>query len=450
MRPSFRTRIAGLAPSRAGWLQLGACAVLAWSWLRGEPQLVAPLQPLSEIDDVLLQAPVSAGGKSTASGLDLARQDIDASRAVGLGLSTIEVIVSHNDTLDRIFRRLELNLSDLASLRSLPGLKAQLDRLRPGESLKLFARDGQLFGLERRLDPENLLKVVKAGAGFQADVLANPLESRTRTVTGTIDSSLFEAVTSAGAHDPTALAIADIFGWDIDFVLDIQRGDTFTITYQEYLQDGEYVKDGPVLAAKFVNRGREYVAVRYVNPDGQAGYYSPDGRRLRKAFLRAPLEFTRVSSGFNLARRHPVLNMIRAHKGVDYAAPTGTPVRAAGDGRVAFIGRRGGYGNLVELDHARGVSTAYGHLSRFARGVREGMRVSQGQLIGYVGMTGLASGPHLHYEYRINGIHKDPQSIKLPAAAEPLEERFRQDFYAKATLALESLRAPMGVALLAR
>jgi murein DD-endopeptidase MepM/ murein hydrolase activator NlpD len=210
------------------------------------------------------------------------------------------------------------------------------------------------------------------------------------------------------------------------------------------------VKDGPVLAARFVNRGKEYLAVRYVDPEGQAGYYSPDGRNLRKAFLRAPLEFTRVSSGFNLARRHPVLNMIRAHKGVDYAAPTGTPVRAAGDGRITFMGRRGGYGNLIEIDHIRGVSTAYGHLSRFARGVRQGTRVSQGQLIGYVGMTGLASGPHLHYEYRINGVHKDPQSIKLPATAEPIDARWRQDFYAKTSVVLGSLEAPAGLAMLAR
>nr|PZN77442.1 MAG: hypothetical protein DIU56_11605 [Pseudomonadota bacterium] len=286
-------------------------------------------------------------------------------------------------------------------------------------------------------------------AGFLAELLENPLEVRERTVRGVIDRSLFEAVTAAGAHDQTALALAEIFGWDIDFVLDIQRGDSFVVTYQELLQDGEYVKDGPVLAARFVNRGREYVAVRYERPDGTADYYTPEGKSMRKAFLRAPLEFTRVSSRFNLNRRHPVLNRIRAHKGVDYAAPTGTPVRAAGDGRVIFAGRKGGYGNVVEIDHSRGVVTLYAHLSRFAKGIRAGQRVQQGKVIGYVGMTGLATGPHLHYEYRLNGVHKDPQKVPLPDAR-PIEPELLADFLAKTAPLVASLDLPFGPALVAR
>jgi murein DD-endopeptidase MepM/ murein hydrolase activator NlpD len=365
------------------------------------------------------------------------------------GFSTIRVIVARNDTLDRIFRRLALSLSDLASLRSLPGIRAQLDRLRPGETLTLTSKSGTLVGLERRLNFDQTLKVDRSQQGFTANVLQNPLATRTRTISGNIDSSLFEAVASAGGHDRTALSLADIFGYDIDFVLDIRPGDTFTVTYTEVLQDGKYLQDGPVLAARFVNQGREYLAVRYVGASGNADYYSPQGRSLHKAFLRAPLEFTRVSSPFNLHRLHPILNTIRAHKGVDYAAPIGTPVRAASDGRVLFAGRRGGYGNLVELDHSRGITTVYGHLSRFSAGLHAGQHVTQGQVIAFVGMTGLATGPHLHYEYRVNGVFKNPQTIKFPEAL-PIEGPQRADFLAKTAPLLASLTAPPAPNLVSR
>ena len=219
------------------------------------------------------------------------------------GLSSINIIVHPNDTLDAIFRRLKLNLGDLATLRALPGLKARLDSLRPGELLHFTHRDGALVGLERRLNEEQTLKVVRDESGLKADVLQNPLESRPRTLRAVINSSLFEAVENAGGHDQTAVALADIFGWDIDFVLDIQPGDSFAVSYQELYQDGVYVKDGPILAASFTNQGKQYRAVRYVDPDGNAHYYTPDGRSMHKAFLRAPLEFTRVSSGFNSARK---------------------------------------------------------------------------------------------------------------------------------------------------
>jgi murein DD-endopeptidase MepM/ murein hydrolase activator NlpD len=364
-------------------------------------------------------------------------------------LSTIRVIVSRNDTLDHIFRRLALSLSDLASLRSLPGIRAHLDTLHPGETLTLIAKSGTLVGLERRLNIEQTLKVDRSGAGFTANVLQNPLATRARTISGRIDSSLFEAVASAGGHDQTALSLADIFGYDIDFVLDIRPGDAFTVTYSEVLQDGKYLQDGPVLAARFVNQGKEYLAVRYVGASGNADYYSPQGSSLHKAFLRAPLEFTRVSSPFNLHRMHPILNTIRAHKGVDYAAPIGTPVRAAGDGRVLFAGVRGGYGNLVELDHSRGITTVYGHLSRFAKGLRQGQHVVQGQVIAFVGMTGLATGPHLHYEYRVDGVFKNPQTIKLPEGL-PIDGPQRADFLARSTSLLASLNPPPAASLVSR
>jgi murein DD-endopeptidase MepM/ murein hydrolase activator NlpD len=366
-----------------------------------------------------------------------------------LALSSIDVIVSRNDTLDRIFRRLKLNLADLASLRALPGLKAHLDSLHPGELLHFTHKDGELFGLKRRLNDAETLQVTRSGDGLKADVVENPLEARTRTVGGRIYSSLFEAVEGAGAHDQTAVALADIFGWDIDFVLDVRPGDSFVVTYQEIWRDGHYLRDGAVLAASFVNQGHEYRAVRYTDPTGVTSYYAPDGRSMRKAFLRAPLEFSRVSSGFNGARMHPILNRIRAHKGVDYAAPIGTPVRAAGDGVIRFAGVMGGYGNLIEIEHTHSITTVYGHLSRFAHGMRAGTHVSQGTVIAYVGMTGLATGPHLHYEYRVNGVFKNPQTVALPSAA-PISAMYSADFQAHAAPLLASLDQAAGPMLVSR
>jgi murein DD-endopeptidase MepM/ murein hydrolase activator NlpD len=324
-----------------------------------------------------------------------------------------------------------------------------LDALKPGEALHLTERDGGLVTFERRISPSETLKVSRADQGFTADVLKNPLETHVRTVSGVIDRSLFEAVAAAGAHDQTALALAQIFGWDIDFALDIRPGDSFAVTYEELYEHGKFVKDGTVLAAMFRNNGRVYRAARYVDPTGAANYYTPEGRSMRRAFLRTPVEFTRVSSTFDLHRMHPILNLIRAHKGVDYAAPVGTPVHAAGSGHVRFMGEKGGYGNVVEIDHSQGIVTVYGHLSRFAQGIHVGSRVTQGELIAYVGMTGLATGPHLHYEYRVNGEFKNPQSVHLPDAL-PIEDAWLSDFKEKSAPLLASLDGATVITLVAR
>lgn len=429
-------------PSAAFWLQAGACAVVGYSLVHGglSAPAAAPSAPQAAV------APAAAAGPAPAPAPQLAGIPSLESAA----FSTIDVIVARNDTLDRIFRRLKLNLADLASLRSLPNLRSALDSLRPGESLRLRHKDGSLYGLERRLNESETLKVSRdPEAGLKADVEQNPLELRMRTVRGVINSSLFEAVAAAGAHDQTAVALADIFGWDVDFVLDVRPGDAFVVTYPEIWREGEYVKDGPIQAAEFVNQGRDFKAVRYTDADGGSHYYTPDGRSLHKAFLRAPVEFTRVSSRFNSARYHPILNLIRAHKGVDYAAPLGTPVRAAGDGRVRFAGRKGGYGNVLEIEHSSSVVTVYGHLSRFARGTQVGSHVTQGVVIAYVGMTGLATGPHLHYEYRVNGVFKNPQTVSLPGA-NPIDARWREDFLAKSAPLLATLAPASGPMLVSR
>jgi len=452
MAVSFKVALqkAGLKPFKYRWVLIGACATFAWLSLRNTPD--APRAPASSGQTTSAQTGAANSGTAgtTARGAQahlVAVADKPVSSA-SFGLSTINVIVHPNDTLDAIFRRLKLSLTDLASLRGLPGLKAHLDRLRPGESLHFLHRDGALFGLERRLNEEQTLKVVRDASGLKADVLQNPLDSRPRVVRAVINSSLFEAVEAAGGHDQTAVALADIFGWDIDFVLDIQPGDSFVVSYQELYQDGVYAKDGPILAASFTNQGRTYRAVRFVGPDGSAHYYTPDGRSMHKAFLRTPVEFTRISSKFNSARLHPILNLIRAHKGVDYAAPIGTPVRAAGDGHIRYAGPKGGYGNVVEIEHTRSIVTVYGHLSRFAKGTHVGAHVTQGTIIAYVGMTGLATGPHLHYEYRVNGVFKNPQTVSLPDA-EPIEADLRPDFQARTAPLLAALEAP-GLVLVSR
>src|SRR5256885_393635 len=440
--------------SAAFCLQSGACAVVAWSVLHGGITLPPASRTAAGDAGAGPMAPAAAShGPARADGASPPSSSIQLAAAPGvaeaqLALSTIDVIVTRNDPLDRIFRRLKLNVADLASLRSLPGLHARLDSLRPGEALRFTHKDGLLFGLERRLSEGQTLKVSREPSGLKADVLQNPLELRSRTVRGRIEHSLFEAVAAAGANDQTAVELADIFGWDIDFVLDVRPGDAFVVTYDEIWRDGAYLKDGPVEAAAFVNQGREFRAVRYTDPEGGSNYYTPDGRSLHRAFLRAPVDFTRVSSHFNSARRHPILNRIRAHQGVDYAAPMGTPVRAAGDGRIRFAGRKSGYGNLVEIEHTRSIVTVYGHLSRFAPGTRVGTHVTQGTVIAYVGMTGLATGPHLHYEYRVDGVFKNPQTVALPTAA-PIDARWQADFLTRSAPLLASLN-PAGTMLVSR
>jgi murein DD-endopeptidase MepM/ murein hydrolase activator NlpD len=431
MRWSFTEWAAGIAPSRTRWLQLACCAVLAWAWYRATPAIYIP--------PALPAAPKPVLAALTAPPV----------QAIPVDTTHLAVVVQARDTLDSIFRRLKLDLADLASMRSLPGVRQKLDSLKPGEELRLTEREGGLVGFERRLSESETLKISREGHGFSADVRNDPLEAHVRTASAIIDRSLFDAVAAAGAHDQTALALAQIFGWDIDFALDIRPGDSFVVTYAELYENGRYVKDGPVLAALFRNNGRVYRAARYTDPSGAANYYTPEGKSLRRPFLRTPVDFTRVSSTFDLHRMHPILNTIRAHKGVDYAAPIGTPVHAAGAGHVRFMGVKGGYGNVVEIDHSQGIVTVYGHLSRFAPGIQVGNRVNQGELIAFVGMTGLATGPHLHYEYRVDGVFKDPQSVHLPDAL-PIESDWFEDFKQKSAPLFASLDGATVITLVSR
>ena len=426
----IKSAVPGLSRRTASILQVALVAVVVG---------LAALPRAGESETPVVAAPPQAVAPPAAV----------APQEASIAFSTIEVVVNRNDTMDRLFRRFELNLADLATLRGLPELRTQMDKLRPGELLRLMHRGNELVGLERKLSDSETLKITRDANGFSSDVLENPLEIHTRTASATIRSSLFQAAADAQLDDRVAFDLAEIFQYDIDFVLDIQSGDRFTVVYEEIFQDGQPLRTGKILAAKFTNEGREYRAVRYVDAHGNADYFTPDGHSLRKAFIRAPVQFSRISSRFNPSRRHPVLNRIRAHKGVDYAAPVGTPVRAAGDGRVRFIGRQGGYGNVIELEHGSGVVTVYGHLSRFASRLHRGQRVDLGQVIAYVGMTGLATGPHLHYEYRVRGVHKNPQTVPLPDA-EPIAAAERERFLAATAELVNTLDVPAGRILVAR
>jgi len=357
---------------------------------------------------------------------------------------SVEYTVQRNDTLDRIFRTVGLDIGALAELRSLPEVRRALDIVRPGDIITFTHVDGALQSLNRQISNTLTLQVARSDAGFAVNYIENPLETEIVGKRARIESSLFAAGQKAGMNSRTIMTLANqIFGWDIDFALDIREGDEFGVLYEQKFQDGGYVTDGRVLAAEFVNQGKTHRAVWFESKDGEVeGYFTPEGKGMRKAFLRAPLDFTRISSVFNPRRVHPLSGRVRAHKGVDYAAPTGTPIFAAGDGRIEFAGRKGGYGNAVIIDHGRGITTLYGHMSRFGKAARGGRAVKQGELIGYVGSTGASTGPHLHYEYRVKGVHKDPSTIPLPRTEIP--SQYLAEFRTQAEVVLARLELTSG------
>lgn len=350
-----------------------------------------------------------------------------------------EAIVAKGDNLSLIFARSGVSAVDLDKIMTLGAAVNTLKRIHPGQTLQLRAdNSGRLQELRYEESPTLGLLVRRDGEKFTATSIHRIPDREVAHASAVIDSSLFESGQKAGMTDSMTMDLAGIFGWDIDFALDIREGDRFTVLYDELYLDGERIGEGNILAAEFVNQGQVYRAIRYTDAEGHTAYYTPDGHSLRRAFLRTPVEFSRISSGFNLKRKHPILNRIRAHKGVDYAAPQGTPVKATGDGRIVFRGVKGGYGNVVIVQHGSTYSTLYAHLSGFARSANVGTRIRQGQTIGYLGMTGLATGPHLHYEFLVNGAHRNPLTVKFPEAM-PIEARYRHDFQKQARTLLAQL-----------
>ena len=350
---------------------------------------------------------------------------------------TVTLTIRRGDTLDKLFRKHDLSLGDLSRISRLDEARKRFRKLKPGDEFLITHDQGDLVSMHSNLDLTNALKIERADSGFTAEVIKRPIEMRNRMAYGVIESSLFESAAAAGLSDRVIMNIAGIFAWDVDFVLDIRTGDNYYVQYEEIWQDGKFVKAGEIIVAEFNNNGRKHQAIRFIDDDGRSDYFTPDGHSVRKAFIRAPVDFTRISSNFNPRRRHPILNTIRAHRGVDYAAPRGTPIRAAGDGKVIFRGVKSGYGNAVILQHGGNITTLYAHMSRFAN-VRVGSRVRQGQTIGYVGSTGLATANHLHYEYRLNGVHRNPRTVKLPQA-DPIDDQYRQRFLTGAEPILQEL-----------
>jgi murein DD-endopeptidase MepM/ murein hydrolase activator NlpD len=326
--------------------------------------------------------------------------------------------VRRDDTLNNVLSRLNVHNRDAINFIRNDAVASEIaSALKPSHNMEAQSdSDGNLISLEYQLDTDQFININQTTSGYTASKVIHKLESRPILKSAKIKSSLFGATDDANIPDDVAIQVAEMFESQIDFNTDLRRGDHFNVIYEGSYDEGELVKTGNVLAAEFVNNGKTYQAIGYRDAAGEMQYYTPDGKSLHKSFLRSPLEFTRVSSSFSTGRFHPILQRIKAHQGVDLAAPTGTRIKASGDAIVNFVGQKGGYGNVIVLKHENGVTTVYGHLSRFADGLHKGEKVAQGDLIGFVGMTGLATGPHLHYEFMVNGEHRDPMTVALPKA----------------------------------
>lgn len=344
-------------------------------------------------------------------------------------LTTASFRIANGDTLAQLFADRNLNPADLAAIVGTGHGTERLKRILPGDVIRVqYTPDAHVQALRMQYDDAHMLDVTRGDDGsYSAAVSQIPTTVTEAYAHGVIENSLFDASARAGLSDGTTMGLIQIFAWDVDFAHDIQSGDSFTVLYQKIQRAGHAVVDGPILAAEFKTGGHDYKIVRYTDPHGVSGYYTPDGKSIRKALMRAPVSFSRISSGFTLHRKHPILGYTRAHQGVDYAAPTGTPIHAAGDGRVMFVGLKGGYGKCIVIDHGGGYATLYGHMSRFRKGMHAGLHVTQEQVIGYVGMTGLATGPHLHFEVHVNGVPHNPRTVTLPNVA-PVTTQYLADF----------------------
>jgi murein DD-endopeptidase MepM/ murein hydrolase activator NlpD len=338
------------------------------------------------------------------------------------------VTVANGDTLSTVFSRVGLDANALHEAIGSSKDAKRFSRLHVGQVLDFkLTPEGQLERMGSKLNDLESISLTRSDKGFSFKRELVKPDVRTSYAHGVINSSLFLSAKRAGLSHSLTMDLANVFGYDIDFAQDIRQGDEFELIYEEHVVNNKQVGNGNILSARFTNRGKTYTAVRYTSKQGVTSYYNADGMSMRKAFIRTPVDFARISSKFSMGRRHPILNKIRAHKGVDYAAPRGTPIKAAGDGRVLLAGRKGGYGNAVVIQHGNSYRTLYGHMQGFAKGVRTGSTVKQGQIIGYIGTTGLSTGPHLHYEFQVNGRHVDPLSQKLPMA-DPIARNEKQRF----------------------
>ncbi len=356
--------------------------------------------------------------------------------------------VKSGDSLAVIFKRHNLNAAELHKIMQLGKEVSRLRHLQPGQQFRMQVDgDGALTTLIYEVNKFETLAIHRDGDSFIASQHHKNVEKRQNSASAKITSSLFEAGKAAGLSNRLVMELAHIFGWDVDFALDIRQGDEFTVLYEEQFLDGVKVNEGPIIAAEFVNQGKAFQAILYTDDSGRRDYYSPDGLSMRKAFLRTPVDFRRISSRFG-KRKHPILNTMRMHKGVDYAAPRGTPIKASGNGKIIHKGRKGGYGHTIIIKHGGKYSTLYAHMSSYRKGMYVGKRVKQGDVIGYVGSTGRSTGPHLHYEFRVNGVHRNPLTVKLPNA-KPIGKKYKAAFtqHARAILSQLDMHRETSVAL---
>lgn len=339
-----------------------------------------------------------------------------------------QVVVAKGDTLSTLFEKVGLPASAVAEVLASDRQAAQFSKLRRGQRLEFeVSADGQLQGLHSKLNDLDTIRLTRNDGALQYELESSRPVMREGYAHGVITSNLSMAAQRAGLSHKQVSDLASIFGYDIDFAQDIRHGDQFEVIYEQRMLKGKMVGTGNILSARFVSRGKTYTAVRYTSKQGTTNYYTADGDSMRKAFVRSPVDFARISSRFSGGRKHPILNKIRAHQGVDYAAARGTPIKATGDGKVFLAGRKGGYGNTVIIQHGKTYRTLYGHMQGFAKGIRNGAAVRQGQVIGYIGTTGLSTGPHVHYEFQVNGVHVDPLGQKLPMA-DPIAKAERGRF----------------------
>lgn len=335
-----------------------------------------------------------------------------------------EETIRRGDTLASVLARLQVSASSLHTYLRQSKDARPLFQLTPGRSIQALTTDaGALIALRYRAGPAKEVVVTQGeDAPYRAKNESVSPEQQLVMKSATVSGSLFAAMDDSDVPDAVADQLLKIFSGDIDFRKDTRRGDRFSLVYEGYFAHGVLVGTGRLLAAEFVSRGKSYQAVWFEGEPGKGAYYTPEGKTVRKTYLRSPIEFSRVSSGFSEARFHPILQNVRAHRGIDFAAPVGTRVLAAADGVIDFVGHQSGYGNVVVIEHRDGVSTLYAHLSGFAGDMYKGKRVEQGEIVGFVGVTGLTTGPHLHYEFRVNGEHQDPlvgtASLALPITTE--------------------------------
>jgi murein DD-endopeptidase MepM/ murein hydrolase activator NlpD len=339
------------------------------------------------------------------------------------------ITIKSGDTLASIFDSAGLPARTTYAIASLNEQTKSLRYIKPGQKIHILRDDtNRLRQMKYVPDITKTLSIQRnENQSFTSKITNFQLDAYPVFREGIISSSLFEAAAESNIPESVVMELANIFGWDIDFSLDIRRGDRFGILYNELYKDNVKVRNGRILAAEFVNNGKLYKAVYYTDPQGNGDYFTEDGKSMRKAFLRSPVKFARISSRFSNKRWHPVLSKWRSHKGVDYAARRGTPILAAGDGKIKLVGTKGGFGRAVIIQHGGRYTTVYGHLNGYARGIRRGKQVKQGQIIGYVGSSGLATGPHLHYEFRVNGVHRNPLTVRLPEA-KPVHPSFQEHF----------------------